>query len=423
MEKTEGLSRESILNCDLCKASVFLAILSSVALKNWSSIVYAAQALMILVVAHRCSKRMTLPNVLLYIGFYGAFAFWCLVSALWAASPDRAVSAFVGVLQFVVVGTFIALYVILEQDIDYPLECLAWAGVALLIVLFIMTPRDEWTASMQAISDAASDENRIGITVGYHPNALGRLCSVCVVIWLYKFRKEGRHLWCLLPMIAFVAVLLFTKSRLSILVTAVCIAVYYVLSSTNTLRRIGVAVLVLLALSIVGWALLCIPSLYELVGFRFAAMLGFTGSIDASTTTRSDMTHIAFELFGRNPIMGVGFANYAIHYYYEYAGWAMTYAHNNYAELLADLGVIGVITYYAVPIWSLARLVCNRNSANNKNLHYMLIALMICILLSDYASISYTNDFIQLLWAAVFAYCRLEIISSPKSVTKRAQRV
>ena len=93
-------SRGGILNLDLCKASICLAIVATVALKNWSFIVYAAQALMILGVAHKCSRRAALPNVALYIAFYGAFAFWCLLSAFWAVSPDRAVStSFLGALR------------------------------------------------------------------------------------------------------------------------------------------------------------------------------------------------------------------------------------------------------------------------------------------------------------------------------------
>lgn len=401
-------SRGGILNLDLCKASICLAIVATVALKNWSFIVYAAQALMILGVAHKCSRRVALPNVALYIAFYGAFAFWCLLSAFWAVSPDRAVSATVGVVQFIVVGTFVAFYAMLERDVDFLLGCLAWAGVALLIVLVIVTPRNDWVESMQAISDTASDKNRIGTTVGYHPNALGHLCSVCAVLWLYKFRKGGKwRLCCLVPITAFIVVLLFTKSRLSILVVAACIAAYYVLSSRSALKRLGIVVAIVVVLAVAGWALLSIPALYELAGFRFAAMFGLTGSVDASTTTRGDMTRIAFELFSRNPVTGVGFANYAVHYYYEYSGWAMTYAHNNYAELLADLGVIGTASYYAVPAWCLATLIKYRRSAMNHELHFVLLALVICLLVSDYASISYTNDFIQIFWAVAFAYCQM----------------
>ena len=407
MERFNHFLISRLLSLDLTKGSICLAVVATVALKNWSFAVYVAQALMILAVTHKCSKEMSLPNVFLYVGFYGLFCFWCLFSVFWAVSPERAMSAVVGVVQFTVVGTFIAIFIVLEKDIEYLIECLAWAGVALLVVLLAVTPQSDWLASMQAISDAASDKNRIGTTVGYHPNAFGHLCAVCVVLWLYKFQHDGKHVWCLIPTLAFVVVLLFTKSRLSIFIAAASVAVFLVLSSHSFLKRLGVVVVVYGALVIVSWALLNIPALYELVGFRFAAMLGMMGSVDASTTTRGDMTQIAFELFAKNPITGVGFANYAVYYYNDYSGWAMTYAHNNYAELLADLGIIGVFTYYAVPIWCLFSLVKCRNKAVNRKLHFMLIALSVCLLISDYASISYTNDFIQIFWAATFAYCQI----------------
>lgn len=407
MGRGKTVSRKSILDTDVYKTSVFLAIVATVALKNWDFVVYAAQALMILAVGHKCARQFSLSNVSLYIAFYGLFSFWCLLSAFWAISAVRAMAALVGVIQFVVIGIFVAIYAISEHDAEYLLDCLAWAGVILIAILVAMTPRNDWIQSMQAINDVASSANRIGYTVGYHPNALGHVCAVCAVLWLYKYRKNEKRRWCLVPIVAFIVVLLFTKSRLSIFVAAGCIAVYYALSSRSALKRLGTVVTIITVLSVAGWALLNIPALYELAGFRFAAMFGLTGSVDASTTTRGDMTRVALELFARNPIMGVGFANYAVHYFTEYSGWAMTYAHNTYAELLADLGIIGIVTYYAVPVWCLVTLIKHRSHAESSELHFMLIALAICLLVSDYATISYTNDFIQILWAAVFAYCQL----------------
>lgn len=417
-----GVQR-GILNFDLCRASICLAIVATVALKNWSYVVYVAQVFMILTVAHKCSKQPALPNVMFYVAFYGSFVFWCLLSTFWSTSPERAVTALVGVVQFVVVGLFVALYSIMERDTDFLLECLAWAGVALLVVLAVVTPRSDWIASMQAISDTASAKNRVGVTAGYHPNALGYICSVCIVLWLYKYRKNRRRLWCLFLVAAFIVVLLFTKSRLSIIMAACCVAAYYVLASKSTLRSLGIVVVVVTVLSVVLWALLNIPMFYQLVGFRFAAMFGIAGSVDASTTTRGDMARIAFDLFVENPITGVGFANYAVHYYFDYSGWALTYAHNNYAELLADLGVVGIITYYAVPVWSLVTLIRFRKNAEKDEMHFVLIALTICLLVSDYASISYTNDFVHIFWATAFAYCSMLKTSSAVKNAKLDKRL
>lgn len=407
MANSVTTSHKSILDIDIYRASVFLGIVATVALKNWDVVVYAAQALMILAVGHKCAKRASLPNVAIYVAFNGFFAFWCLLSAFWAINPVRVMSALIGVVQFVIIGTSIVLFASSKRDIEFLFDCLAWAGVVLIVVLVILTPRSDWIQSMQAISDAASSENRIGRTVGYHPNALGRICAVCAVLWLYKYRNSGKRRRCLIPIAAFVVILLFTKSRLSIIILAVCMASYCILSSRSALKRVVITVLVIAVLAILSWGLLNIPTLYDLAGFRFAAMFGLTGSVDASTTTRGDMTRVAFELFSRNPILGVGFANYAVHYFAEYSGWAMTYAHNNYAELLADLGIFGTASYYAIPLWCFVTLIKYRCRANNHDLHIALIALAICLLVSDYASISYTNDFIQILWAAVFAYCQM----------------
>lgn len=206
------------------------------------------------------------------------------------------------------------------------------------------------------------------------------------------------------------------------MVTAACLVLYWFLISKGFLRKVIVLTVLLLVSVLVFWALLNVPMLYQIVGFRFEAMLGLSGSVDASTETRSEMIAIALELFSGNPITGIGFANYSYYYFYDYGGWAMTYAHSNYAELLAGLGLPGVIAYYAVPVWTLYALIKNRKSATSREMHALLIAFGVCFLIADYSSISYTNDYVQILWAVSYAYA-LGLKRSNPILSNEANRV
>ena len=420
--KKFGLSQATIGNVDMCKLSIAFACIATVALKNWGYIVYAAQAFMILMVFSKCVRARRIPSIGLYAAAYGFFACWCLTSTFWAANPSETLSAFVGIVQFVVLGGCIAVYVRLEQNADFLISCLAWASFALVVVLVFATPLSAWVESAGAMEDAASDSNRIGPSVGYHPNALGHTCAVGVVIWLYKYMKSGRRAVNLLPAVLMCATIIFTKLRLSIVVTAACLVLYWFLISKGFLRKVIVLTVLLLVSVLVFWALLNVPMLYQIVGFRFEAMLGLSGSVDASTETRSEMIAIALELFSGNPITGIGFANYSYYYFYDYGGWAMTYAHSNYAELLAGLGLPGVIAYYAVPVWTLYALIKNRKSATSREMHALLIAFGVCFLIADYSSISYTNDYVQILWAVSYAYA-LGLKRSNPILSNEANRV
>lgn len=411
--------RSKISNVDLPKLSIFVACVATVAFRNWSFVVYVAQAFMVLMVLNKYSRFGGAPGIGLYAACYGFFSFWCLSSMFWAVDPERVLSATVGVFQFTVLGCCIALYVHMERDIDYVVNCLAWSSLALIAVLIVTTPSSAWSEAMKISENAASPQNRIGSSVGYHPNALGHICALCITIWYYKYEKGRKPLF-ILPMIALFLIVIFTKSRLSIVIFLACLVVYQSFASTGTLKKMGVLAILLLAAAVVIWALLNVPILYKMIGFRFAAMFGVTGSVDASTSTRAEMIQIALALFSERPLTGVGFSNYAVHYYYDYGGWALTYAHSNYAELLADVGIIGTAVYYAVPIWTLYNLVKYRNCVTNRELHALLTATTACLLIADYSSISYTNDFVQLLWASSFSYVLVIKQKAFKSVVPKS---
>lgn len=388
---------------DLCRVSIFLAIIATVAFRNWSVVVYSAQVFMILMILAKLTVKNPVLRSLPYILCFGAFATLCCVSVFWAVNPNRVIEASFGVVQFVILGSFISIYALMENDFRFLIDCLAWAGVALLVVLVLTTPLSVWREAAEAVDNASTDKNRIGATVGYHPNALGYACATCMSFWYYRLWSSRKPLN-IIPILLLFLVILFTKSRLSIVIALSGIMLFSFLSARGLLRKMFVALMVLFIILGTLWTLLTVPELYDLIGFRFAGMLGITGSVDASTLTRENMIRIALELFAENPVLGVGFSNYAEYYYYDYSGWAATYAHSTYAELLADLGLLGTVAYYAVPFWSLLRTACRPVSGADRGVRNLLASLLLVQLVADYSSISYTNDYLHIIWSVAFAF-------------------
>lgn len=416
-----------LIGSDLTSVLIALGIFATVALRNWEPVMYAAQYLMVLAIFIHLAKMRLKFHAGMYVAFFGFFAVWCLFSTFWAHDIDRSLSGTIGVVQFVVVGGAIGAYVIVERSPEFLLNCLAWSVFGLVVVLVALTPLDVWLETMEPMIDASSDANRLGGTVGYHPNALGRVLSVGAFIWIYKLRSDRAHrLLKVLVVVALVSVLILTKSRLSIAIFVVLVFLHLLLTSPSLSRFMMRAILGTAALGLIFWAVVNIPVLYDTVGFRFMAMLGLEGTVDASTSTRADMVDVALDLFSRNPFLGVGFENYAYYYYHEYSGWAETYAHNNYAELLADLGLVGLISYYAVPLWVSYKLLRRLRivGSDERMLVSFLFLLASSQLAADFAGISYTNDFVQLVTVLLFSWVILytdESQDSPQNAFLRQE--
>jgi len=396
------------LNTDITRIFVAIGIFATIALRNWAVVMYAAQyAMVVAVVVHLIAKRMKF-RAGMYAGFFGLFAVWCLTSAFWARDRSSALEGTAGVLHFVILGTAIAAYVIAERCPEFLLSCIAWSVLGLMFVLVIVTPLDTWQQALAPTLDASSDANRIGYTVRYHPNALGRITAIGAFIWFYRLRADKSYVVPKLLAIALlVAVLVGTKSRLAILLFVVLVFFFILLTARHLGRFLASTVFAAAFVGVTAWALFAIPALYNTVGFRFSAMLGLSGEVDASTSTRAQMTSIALELWRDNPLTGVGFGNFSYYYFYTYAGWAETYAHNTYAELLADLGIVGVITYFGLLVWiviALFRMLGPARRRGDSLLVAFLFLLAASQLVADVASISYTNDFVQLVTVLVFTW-------------------
>lgn len=402
---------------------VALGIFATVALRNWDLVMYSAQYLMVLAIFIHLAKHRLKFQAGLYLAFYGVFALWCLASAFWAVDTDRVLSGALGIVHFVVLGTALAAYTIAQRSPEFILNCVAWSIAGLVVVLLLLTPTEVWLQALEPTADASTDANRLGSTVRYHPNALGRIASIGTFIWIFKLKSESSHrVLKALVIVALVAVLVLTKSRLSIALLVVLVLLLFFFTA-RTLAQYLVRAITGLIASLVGiWAVLSIPILYDTIGFRFVAMLGLEGSVDASTSTRAEMTRIAFELFERNPITGVGFQHYSYYYFNEYSGWAETSAHNNYAEILATLGIVGLLSYYTLLVWITYKLfrLLRKTTDSGRPLAAFLFLLAVSQLVADFASISYTSDFIQLLTALLFGW--VIVIRNEQRTQDKARR-
>lgn len=130
-------------------------------------------------------------------------------------------------------------------------------------------------------------------------------------------------------------------------------------------RMIGILGIIVLYISLMN-----IEPLYYLIGHKIDI---FSGSdayemYDVSDESRWHLFLESLNVFINNPF-GVGFGNVAHN--------LGVYAHNNYTEVLASIGIFGFISYYSIYFYSLLKVLKKRYDTLCNYIFYTLIGLMI----------------------------------------------
>lgn len=132
---------------------------------------------------------------------------------------------------------------------------------------------------------------------------------------------------------------------------------------------------------------------FELLETRFSLMFqtleGDNG--DNSSEERLSLILNGLEKFGENPLFGVGINNFS-HYFGKYA-------HNNYVELLVDVGLIGTILFYSMYVILFRKLKRMKTGLEKK----YSITIVILLLLMDMATVSYYNKLIMIFLLFIYA--------------------
>lgn len=375
--------------------SFLLMAIVTIAFHDKTKILIATQLLFALIQymsVRRKGQGLTFAirwDVKVYLLWGVSFAAYALLSYVWADTRKVVIGNTASILQVVLLGSALLIYVKDEEHYRRAVRYLTIASLTLCARLFVAVPKE------------AFGKDRVGEYIGYGKVTVTYNLSYTSIFAFDEGIKQKK--WIYYP--ASIIMIVFSclsGSKKALIIAALAIPLLIVMRSKNpieTVRNIAVAIG---AVALAWLALLYVPALHNSVYVRFEKMLGYMSGTtwDASTDARSTLVGLAWNAFKAHPICGLGLGEF------QFTNALNYYAHNNYLELLSCLGIIGFTMYYIYPAAIFVKGITGACARKNKNYITTFIVLT-SLLAMDVATVSYSLEPIHITLALLYANNRL----------------
>ncbi len=327
-------------------------------------------------------------NIPSFTLWYGGFVLLSLASVLWAQYPDNSMRVISRMLQSTVITFCVAQNYATRKGLLRCIRIFAWTGTCMALYMLANTPVNKWFDGF--FGSSATHQNT---------NTLGMLFTLCVMVSFYfAFYCNEKRYYAITVLQMLIVIL--TSSRKSLLASVAGLAMMAMLKvqRRNIVFRIFTISGFVLA---VYYLIMSVPELYSAIGVRMESMtehlMGDGG--DFSISLRQLFIDNAKDMFYEKPLLGYGINNFVALIYRRIG--ISSYAHNNYYEILADLGIVGFIVfygYYFFLLFTLLKIWRNRNGSLVKLMLVWLAVIMIC----EYGMISYYSIYMQIALCCIY---------------------
>lgn len=384
------MSMISYKKIDLTDIFIFLFIFGSVVLDTGDNLMRAIKILFVMPCLIHISKSLKLYFDT-YVKWMLSFAAFAGLSFFWAHSISNAAYRY----QTLVLN-LICIYCLLVYMKNRPLR-INLILKTLFFAPIILEIRVVASYGLLVFADARSVDGIMS------PNSIGMYAAIAVVLGSFFLVTEKKHRIIYALCIALNGVIvILSASRKAILFMLIPLLLYYVFSQKNSLKLLRNAMIAVLLAGITYYGIMNIPFVYDMVGYRIETMIyGLTGSgqTDGSTSLRLAMIEWGLEWFKSKPWIGYGINNYMnlLGMMNTSYGTTGVYAHNNYIELLVDLGSIGASIYYFIYIKILVKALSMKK--NIKPLQLIMSCILVSIIVGEYGMVTYIEIYVQILLA------------------------
>lgn len=316
-------------------------------------------------------------------GYMLLFISACYLSTINAIEPSVAFSR-----SFDIVKIFFMLIILYmcyqdKKSVDTLLKIGMWTGYIVCFYTVYFYGLDYFITVLSSSARIAND--------ALNANTVGLLGANAIVMTLYYMLYDRPRWWNIiaLPTLGILAATGSRKALVFVVVGTVLLFIFRSLRSANVVNSIAKIIGSLLALTIVGVAVLQLPMFSEVLDRMSSMVDAFSGTGgDSSTIIRLALVDIGWDLFYQSPITGVGVNNPSVYTFFLY-GKENYYLHNNYIELLAGTGVIGLLAYYSMYIYIAYNLIRYRDFHSNE--YVMVLILFLSQIVMDMGMVSYES--------------------------------
>lgn len=271
-------------------------------------------------------------------------------------------------------------------------------------IIMVMKSYEWGSAILFAIlfftNNLISDE-RLGSNFAGNSNtfALFMMVAFFFTSWQFLYYEKDRLKKGIagIIMIMNIVTVLLSGARKIIVACMIYVIILYLskkdkMGRRHTIRNI---VIICVAIMLVWQLMMKIPLLYEIVGNRMESLinqfLGKAVMIEGSSSyLRDEYRKLAFSGWLESPIWGHGYDSF--HFYNSIVTGHNAYSHNNFTELLYNVGIIGFITYY----FEYYRIVKLSIKSKVLPVKVLTIAGIVGVLVSEYGQVDYNLSIIAI---------------------------
>ncbi len=391
----------------LINTIMFFYILSLYLLTYREGLFIISNALAFLLVAtigmkFLLTKRKLIFNKFLFV--YLLFIFICIISVFFALDQSIAITK---------VKTLVLIFLVMISLVNY---IDTFKKLRKFIVYFVYSG---FIASIYILVNSDfSQITRYGSELG-NVNAIGIIIGISATFCFYIILSEKKYGYAFFLLIMFPTILLTGSRKSLIFILMNLILIVYFRNRKSFKNMFKFLIITILTLAISYYLIFNIPLFYQIIGGRMENLFSFIsgeGTKEGSMNMRAYMAKFGFVMFKNRPLTGYGIDNYRVLLGKD-IGLA-TYAHNNYVELLVDIGIFGVFIYYLAHVIVLKDLFKGSRQAIDKTICYTFIAIIISYIILSQSLIYYDSKHFSFLLAIASVIDRIVELDKSNSFRK-----
>lgn len=334
---------------------------------------------------YNSSIRLSKSNMNSCSVWYGVFFAFVAISYFWSSAIGiKHINMVTSLVQILVFFICVDWYVKSERELTVLMKCFCYATLFFAVVVLATSPVSTYNSL------------EFGAFTGMHRNTTGYILMFGCFFDLYYGKRFSKKYFYLMAIICFVVSLL-TGSRKIIIgyLFAIAAFVFFQKNLKKFLRYLLLVIIMAIVIIPIGYQ---IPYIQETFGERMIAV--FDEDVeDGSVEARDRAKELAVELFNESPVVGKGWNAVNANYGDFYDKDMSIYAHNNYLEIAADFGIIGIILFY----WKFftCTLFGLRNARKNDLATFLLICL-VTVLILDVGQVTYLYLYMMTVCAILF---------------------